>query len=124
MRVARQGPGWPAGARFELGVVDGQGAEQDALDLGERGGPSLDVVAAAERGLAQFFAQNGRVDAQLLRGVGGELVAGQLLRHAADVGQQVVHGLDLLLGAGAGEHLPGALDEVVGLAARAAHGAV
>ncbi len=52
----------------------------------------------------------------------GELVAGKLLWHAADVRQKVVHGLDLLLGAGAGKHLPGALDEVVGLAARAANG--
>ena len=82
----------------------------------------FDVVAAAERGLAQLLAQHGRVDAQLLRGVGGKLVAGQLLRHAADVRQQEVHGLHLLLRAGAGKQLPRALDQVVGLAARAAHG--
>ena len=107
---------------LELGVGDGQGAEQDPLDLGERCGAGFDVVAAAERGLAQLFAQDGGVDAQLLRGVGGKLVAGELLRHAADVRQQEVHGLDLLLGAGAGKRWPGALDEVVGLAARAAQG--
>ena len=34
--------------------------------------------------------------------------------------QQVVHGLHLLLPAGAGEKLPGALNQVVGLAARTA----
>ena len=107
---------------LELRIVDGQGAEQHPLDLGERRGPRFDVVAAAERGLAQLLAQHGRVDAQLLRGVGGKLVAGELLRQAANVRQQVVHGLYLLLGAGAGEEQPGALDEVIGLAARAAEG--
>ena len=117
-----EGLGGEAAGALDLGVGDGEGAEQDPLDFSEGGGASFDVVAAAESGLAQLFAQDGRVDAQLLRGVGGKLVAGQLLRHAADVRQQEVHGLDLLLGAGAGEHLPGALDEVVGLAARAAHG--
>ena len=78
------------------------------------------MVATAQRGLAQFFAQDGRVDAQLLRGVGGKLVAGELLRHAPNVRQQKVHRLLLLLRAGAGKGCPSALDKVIGLAPRAA----
>ena len=38
------------------------------------------------------------------------------------MGQKVVHGLDLLICTGAGEHLAGALDEELGLAARFADG--
>jgi hypothetical protein len=38
-----------------------------------------------------------------LRGVGGELIARQLLWHAPDVRQEVVHLLYLLLGASAGK---------------------
>jgi len=114
--------GGEAAGVFVLGVADGEGAEEDALDLGEGGGAGFDVVAAAKGSLAELFAENGGVDAELLGGVDGELIAGQLLGHAADVGQKVVHGLDLLVGTGAGEHLTGALDEEVGLAARIADG--
>ena len=49
-----------------------------------------------------------------------ELVAGELFRHTANVRQQEVHRLHLLLGAGAGEGQPRPLDQVVGLPPRAA----
>ncbi len=102
------------------GSVNGQSPQQHPLDLSQRRGSRLDVVPAPERGLAQLLAQHGGIDAQLLRSVGGKLVPRQFLRHAADVRQQVIHGLHLLLRAGAGKHLPRALDQVIGLAARAA----
>ena len=104
-----------------VGIVDGQRSQQHPLHLGQGRGAHLDVVPPLERGLAQFLAQHRGVDAELLRRIGGKLVAGQLLRHAPDVRQQEVHGLHLLLRARAGKHLPRPLDQVVGLAARAAN---
>jgi len=41
-----------------LRIVDGQRTEQHPLDLAQRRRPRLDVVSPAERGLAQFFAQD------------------------------------------------------------------
>lgn len=41
-----------------FGVVDGEGAQQDALDLGEHRGAGLDVIAAAQGSLPQLFAQD------------------------------------------------------------------
>ena len=116
------GGGGGAARGFKLGIGDGEGAKQNSLHFRECGGAGFDAVATFESGLTQFLAQDGRVDAELLGGVGGELVAGELLGDAADVGQEEVHGLDLLLGAGTGEELAGALDEVVGLAAGAFDG--
>ena len=80
-------------------------------------GPNLDVVPPPQRRLPQLLAHDRRVDPQLLRRVGGKLVPRQLFRHAPDMRQQVVHGLHLLLRAGARKHLPRPLDQVVGLAA-------
>ena len=100
-----------------FGVIDGQRAEQNPLNLRERGRAHFHVIAAAEGCLPEFFAKDGGVNPELLGGVAGELIAGEFLRHAPDVGQKVVHGLDLLVGAGSGEHLAGSLDEEVGLAA-------
>jgi hypothetical protein len=57
-------------------VNGGECAEEDAFDFGEGGGARLDAVAALEGGLAELFAEDGGVDAELLGGVGGELVAG------------------------------------------------
>jgi hypothetical protein len=104
--------------KFRIG--DGQRPQQHPLHFGQRSWPRLDVVAPLERRLPQFLAQHRRVDAQLLRGVGGKLVPRQLLRHAPDVRQQKVHRLHLLLRAGAGKHLPRPLDQVIGLPPRPA----
>jgi hypothetical protein len=58
-RLLGQGLGRDAAGVFILGVVDGEGAQEDALDFSQSGGSRLNVVAAAEGGLAQFFAQHG-----------------------------------------------------------------
>ena len=76
-----------------------QGAEQDALGFGGGlGAVRADAGGALGGGLFEFLAEQGGVDAQLLRGVGGELVALDAVGHAADVGQQEVEGLDLGVG--------------------------
>lgn len=44
---------------FAVGVGDGEGTQENALDFSEGGGARLDVVAALEGGLAKLFAKHG-----------------------------------------------------------------
>ena len=75
-RLLDDGLGGKAARVFAFGVGDGQGAEQDTLHFCKDAGFNFDVVAATQRGLANLFSENSRVDAELLRGVVGKLVAG------------------------------------------------
>ena len=85
-------------------------------------GVGADAFDALGGGLLELLAQDGGVDAEFLRGVGGELVALDAVGHAADVRQEEVEGLDLGVGGAAGEVLAGAVDEVVGVALGGAEG--
>ena len=53
-RIGRQ-----SARRLVFRVGDGQSSEQHPLHFAERSGARLDAVATAERGLAQFLAQDG-----------------------------------------------------------------
>ncbi len=81
-----------------------------------------DAFDALGGGLFELLAEDGGVDAEFLRGVGGELVALDAVGHAADVGEEEVEGLDLGVGGAAGEAVAGAVDEVVGVALGVAEG--
>ncbi len=88
------------------GIVLGkdEGAEEDALGLaGGVVGVGADAFDALGGGLFELLAEDGGVDAEFLRGVGGELVALDAVGHAADVREQEVEGLDLGVGGAPGE---------------------
>ena len=77
----------------------GEGHEEKLLGAGEREGlRGGDEVAALGGGFLELGAEQGGVDAEGLGGVGGELVAGDAVGDAADVGQKVVEGFDLGFG--------------------------
>ena len=106
----------------------GESLKQNALGFGEgRLGGGRELGCGAGSGdVAKFLAQNGRVDLQFLRDVGGEFVADDAAGNALDVRQEIVDGFDLALG-GAGKLGLGALDEVIkvllrGLQSRAVGG--
>ena len=61
----------------------------------------------------KLFQDKCGVDAELLRGVGGEFVAGDAAGDAADVGEQEVEGLDFGFGSPRREEMAGAVDQVV-----------
>src|SRR5206468_620203 len=64
-------------------------------------------------GMFQFLAQDGGVDADLLSNLSGEFVAHDAAGNALDVGEYVVHGLDLAFGGADRELGAGALDQVI-----------
>ena len=68
------------------GLRRGKGLQEDLLGTGERcGSRGSNEVAAFGGGLLELLADESGVDAQLLRGVSGELVAGDAVGDAADV---------------------------------------
>ena len=103
-----------------LRIGNGQRPQQHPLHFRQRRRPALHALPSLQRRLPQFFPQHRRIDPQLLRRVHRELVPRQLLRHAPNVRQQIIHRLHLLLRAGAWEQLPRPLDQVIGLPPRAA----
>jgi len=107
-----------------VGFGQDEGAEEDAFGLagGIARGGRADAFDFGGGGLADLLAKDGGFDAELLGGVGGELVAMEGVGHAADVGEEEVHGLDFGFGGAGGEDLAGAIDEVVGVAFGAAEG--
>ena len=88
--------------------------QQNALGFGEgRFGSRCELGCGASSGdVTKFLAQNGRVDLQFLRDVGGKFVADDAAGNALDVRQKIVHRFDLALG-GSRELRLGALDEVI-----------
>ena len=93
-----------------------EGAEEDALGFAcGIVGVRANALDALGRGLLELLAEDGGVDAEFLRGVGGELVALDAVGHAANVGQEEVQRLDLGVGGAAGEVFAGVVDEVVGV---------
>ena len=72
-RVSRQ----PA-RLLVLRIGDRERPQQHPLHLSQGRGANLDVIPTPQRRLPQFLAQHGRIDAQLLRGVHGKLVAHEL----------------------------------------------
>ena len=108
-----------------LSLGQDKGTEEDAFGLAgglDSDGGGADAFDLGGGGLADLLAEDGGLDAELLGGVGGELVAVEGVGHAADVGQEEVHGLELGLRGAGGEELAGAVDEVVGVALGAAEG--
>ena len=108
-----------------VGLGEDEGAKEDTLGFtggiaGVGGADAFDALVAAA--WLDLLAEDGGVDAEFLGGVGGELVALDAVGHAADVGQEEVHGLHLGVGGAGGEELAGAVDEVVGVALGAAKG--
>jgi hypothetical protein len=94
-----------------------EGAEEDTLGLA--GGVVVvgaDAFDALGGGLLELLAEDGGVDAEFLRGVGGELVALDAIGHAADVGEEEVEGFDFGVSGAAGELFAGVVDEEVGVA--------
>jgi len=113
------------GGEGACGVVLGkdEGVEEDAL--GFAGGVlrvRADAFDALGRSLFELLTKSGGVDAEFLRGVGGELVALNAVRHAADVREEEVKGFDLRVGSTAGEEVTSAINEVVGVALGGAQG--
>ena len=94
------GESWSA-ARMRAGSCSGRTRARRrmrSVSLAGSCGVGADAFDALGGGLFELLAEDGGVDAELLRGVGGELVALDAVGHAADVRQEEVEGFDLGVG--------------------------
>ena len=93
----------------------GQSADENFFRFGNLGfGGGFDGGGfAGGGGVAEFLAQDGGIDGELLRDLVGQLVAHDAAGHALDVRQEIVDGLLFAFAAADGELRAGAFDEVI-----------
>ena len=107
---------WETQRKMRLSGGGNESPQQDAFGFVHAfptGG--ADLVAAFARRLPELLSHQRGVNAELLRCIGGELVAHDAIGHAPDMRQQVVEGFALALGRPR-EKLHRAVNQVVGVA--------